>query len=180
MYPLCIHFCTAKTFWLNPVHKYVEILQVFTTLVVNYGGMLANLVLNQSTCKMTRPPETAGYNERAPAVGDDDAVAGQRLSIVVASADHSATAAASAGDNDNDNNEANKPLPRAGTDANGGGRRRPDDRLASARRESASYDANAHGGRTTSSNDVTNEGGGAAGNAPGKVHRQQSAKKPQQ
>ncbi len=24
MYPLCIHFCTAKTFWLNPVHKYMS------------------------------------------------------------------------------------------------------------------------------------------------------------
>ncbi len=35
-----------------------------STLVVSYGGMQANLVLNQSTCKMTRPPETVGYNER--------------------------------------------------------------------------------------------------------------------
>jgi hypothetical protein len=46
-------------------------------------------------------------------------------------------------------------------------------------RESASSDADAHGGRTTPSNDVTNERGGAAGNASGRVHRQQSAKKRQ-
>jgi hypothetical protein len=42
-------------------------------------------------------------------VSNKDAVAGQRLSIVAASADHSAAATASAGDNDNDNNKANKP-----------------------------------------------------------------------
>jgi hypothetical protein len=105
----------------------------------------------------------------------DNSVAGQRLSIVAASADHSAAAAVSAGDNDDNNNEANEPSPRAATDADGGGQRQPDDRLASVCRELASYNADAHGGRTTSSNHVTNEGGGAAGNAPGRVYRQQSA-----
>jgi hypothetical protein len=115
-----------------------------------------------------------------PAVGDDDAVAGQQLSIIAASADHSAAAAVSAGDNDDNNDEANEPSPRAGTDADEGGRGQPDDRLASTWQELASYDANTHGGRTTSSNHVTNEGGGAAGNAPGRVYRQQSAKKRQQ
>ena len=44
--------------------------------------------------------------------------------------------------------------------ADGGGRRRPDDHLALARRESPSSDANAHGGRMTASNDVTNKVGG--------------------
>ena len=45
--------------------------------------------------------------------------------------------------------------------ANGGGRQRPDDCLASTRRESPLPDADAHGGRTTSSNDMTNKVGGA-------------------
>ena len=75
---------------------------------------------------------------------------------------------------DNDD-EANKPLPRAGTDANGGGHQRLDDRLASAWRESASSNADTHGGRRTSSNNVTNEGGGGKG-----FHIQQSTKKQKQ
>ena len=62
-----------------------------------------------------------------------------------------------------DDKEANKPLPQAGTDANGGGHQQSDDRLALARRELAASNANAHGGRTMSLNDVTNEGGGGAG-----------------
>ena len=62
-------------------------------------------------------------------------------------------------DNDDDD-EANEPLLRVGMDADGGVQRRPDDRLASARWESASSDADAHGGRTTSLNNVTNEEGG--------------------
>ena len=57
------------------------------------------------------------------AVGNNDVVTGQRLSIVATSADHSAAAAASVGDNGDYDDEANKPLPRAGTDADGGGRR---------------------------------------------------------
>ncbi len=121
--------------------------------------------------------DTFFFGGPPPAVGDDDAVAGQRLSILAASADHSATAAASAGDKDNDNNKENKPLPQAGLDANGGGRLRPDECLASARQELVSSNANAHGGRTTSSNGMTNEGGRTAGNAPCRVNRQQSAKK---
>ena len=66
-----------------------------------------------------------------------------------------------------------------GTDADGGGRRQRNDRLALAPRDSASSNANAHGGRMTSSNDVMNEGGGAGDNAPGRVHRPQSTKKRQ-
>ena len=59
-----------------------------------------------------------------PAVGNNDVVAGQQLSIVATSADHSASAAASVGDNgDYDKDEANKPSPQAGTDAHGGGQR---------------------------------------------------------
>jgi hypothetical protein len=110
----------------------------------------------------------------------DNAVAGQWLLIIGASANHSAAAAASAGDKDDNNNEANKPSPRAGMDADWGGQQRPNDRLALAWRELALSNANAHSGRTTSSNNVTNKGGGAAANAPGRVHRQQSAKKRQQ
>jgi hypothetical protein len=49
---------------------------------------------------------------------------------------------------DNDD-KANKPSPRAGMDANGGGHQPYDDRLALAWRESASSNTNAHGGRTT-------------------------------
>jgi len=48
-------------------------------------------------------------------------VAGQRLSIVATSTDHSAAAAASAGDNGDYDDEENKPTPRAGMDADGGG-----------------------------------------------------------
>jgi len=48
-------------------------------------------------------------------------VARQLLSIVAASANHSAAAAASAGDNGDNNDEANEPSPQPGTDANGGG-----------------------------------------------------------
>jgi hypothetical protein len=59
-----------------------------------------------------------------------------------------------------DDNKANKPSPRAGSDATGGGHQQSDDQLASAWRESALSNANAHGGRTTSSNNVTNKGGG--------------------
>ena len=75
---------------------------------------------------------------------------------------------------DNDN-EANEPSLRAGTDANGGGHQQSNDRLALARRESALSNADAHSGRTTSSNDVTNKGGGGRG-----FHIQQSTKKRQQ
>ncbi len=92
----------------------------------------------------------------------------------------SVTAAASAGDNDDDNNDANKPLLQAGIDADGGGCQQPNNHLASAWQESVSSDANAHGGRRTSSSNVTNEGGRAAGNALGRVDRQKSAKKRQQ
>ncbi len=53
---------------------------------------------------------------------NNDAVAGQWLSFVAASADHSAAAAVSAGDKDDENNKANKPSPQAGMDADGGGR----------------------------------------------------------
>ena len=49
------------------------------------------------------------------AVGNNDVVTGQRLSIVATSADHSAAPAASVGDNGDYDDEANKPLPRAGT-----------------------------------------------------------------
>jgi hypothetical protein len=59
----------------------------------------------------------------------DDAVTGQRLSIVAASANHSAATAVSAGDNNDNNDEANKPSTWAGMDADGGGRQQPDDRL---------------------------------------------------
>jgi hypothetical protein len=52
--------------------------------------------------------------------------------------------------------------------------------LASAQQESALSDTNVNGGRTTSSNNMTNKGGGTAGNAPDRVYRQQSAKKRQQ
>ena len=62
----------------------------------------------------TFPPPTA--------VGNNDVVTGQRLSIVATSADHSAAAAASVGDNGDYDDEANKLLPRAGMDADGGGR----------------------------------------------------------
>jgi len=48
---------------------------------------------------------------------------GQLSLIVATSADHSAAAVAGAGDNGNYNDKANKPLPRARTDADGGGRR---------------------------------------------------------
>ncbi len=89
------------------------------------------------------------------------ATTGQRLLNVAASADHSANATASAGDNDDDNDKANEPLPRAGLHADGGGRQRPNDRLALARRESASSNTDAHGGRTTSSNNVTKGRGGS-------------------
>jgi hypothetical protein len=61
------------------------------------------------------------YGGPAPAVGDNDAAAGQQLSIVTTSANHSAAAAASAGDNNDDKDKANEPLLRAGTDADGGG-----------------------------------------------------------
>jgi hypothetical protein len=44
-------------------------------------------------------------------VGDNDAVAGQRSSIVIASANHYAVATANAGGNDDDDGEANKPSP---------------------------------------------------------------------
>ncbi len=33
-------------------------------LVVSNGGMQANLGLNRSLSKLSRPPETAGHNER--------------------------------------------------------------------------------------------------------------------
>ncbi len=62
-----------------------------------------------------------------------------------------------------EDDEANKPSPQVGTDANGGGHQQSDDRLALARRELAASNANAHGGRTMSLNDVTNEGGGGGG-----------------
>ena len=68
----------------------------------------------------------------------------------------------SAGDNDDDDNgnEANKPSPWAGMDTDEGGWRQPDHRMASAGQELALSDTDAHGGWATSSNDVTNEGGG--------------------
>jgi len=50
-------------------------------------------------------------------------VTGQRLSIGATSADHSAATAASVGDNGDYDDEANKPSPRAGTVADGGGQR---------------------------------------------------------
>ena len=73
-----------------------------------------------------------------------------------------------------DDDEANKSLPRAETDANGGGHQQSNDPLALAWRESASSNADTHGGRMTSSNDMTNEGGGDGG-----FHIQQSTKKQQ-
>jgi hypothetical protein len=95
-----------------------------------------------------------------PVVGNNDAVAGQWLSIIAASTNHSAAAMASAGDNNKDNNKANKPSPQAGMDADGGGRQQPDGRLESVWQELVLFNANAHSGRMTSSNDVANEGGG--------------------
>ena len=73
-----------------------------------------------------------------------------------------------------EDDKANKPSPQAGMDANGGGHQQSDDHLASAWRELAWSNANAHGGRMTSSNDVTNKGGGGGG-----FHIQQSTKKRQ-
>jgi len=83
-----------------------------------------------------------------PMVGDYYyyVVAGQRSSIVATSANHSKNAtAASAGDNDDDDDKANKPSPQAGLDTDWGGRRQPDDHLASTRQESVSSNAHARG-----------------------------------
>ncbi len=123
---------------------------------------------------------TPFFGSPHPVVGNDNAAASQRLSILAASTNYFATTAASAGDNNDNNNKVNKPSMQAGTDADGGGQRQPNDYLILAWQELVSSNANIHGGRTTSSNNVTNTGGGAVGNTPGRVHRQQSAKKRQQ
>jgi hypothetical protein len=91
-------------------------------------------------------------------VGNNNAVAGQQLLIVPASADHSATAVASAGDKDDNKDKANKALPQVGMDtngrgqrqSNGRGQRQSNDHLALAWQDLAIANANAHGGRTAS------------------------------
>ena len=75
-----------------------------------------------------------------------------------------------------DDDKANKPSPRAGTDANGRGNQQSDDRLASAWWESASSNADAHSGRSKSSNDVTNEGGGGRGFPHTTIHQKTAAR----
>ncbi len=84
-----------------------------TPLVAGTAPMALHQRGEEVDTSQTFPPPAA--------VGNNDVVTGQRLSIVATSADHSAAAAASVGDNGDYDDEANKPLPRAGTDADGGG-----------------------------------------------------------
>ena len=77
-----------------------------TPLVAGTAPMALHQQGEEVDTSQTFPPPAA--------VGNNDVVTGQRLSIVATSADHSAAAAASVGDNGDYDDEANKAVAASG------------------------------------------------------------------